>query len=79
MRRSAHLKGGCGTPLKVVETWLLLQRSLTSSLFSSVSEHQGTSGTTSPGHKEGAVSLSLLRTLKVPLGGTMRSDDHPPR
>ena len=33
IRRSAHLKGGCGTPLKVVETWLLLQRSLTSSLF----------------------------------------------
>jgi len=33
MRRSAHLKGGCGTPLKVVETWLLLHRSLTSFLF----------------------------------------------
>ena len=33
IRRRAHLKGGCGTPLKVVETWLLLQRSLTSFLF----------------------------------------------
>ena len=33
IRRSAHLKGGWGTRLKVVETWLLLQRSLTSFLF----------------------------------------------
>ena len=24
MRRSAHLKGGCGTPLKVVETWFVV-------------------------------------------------------
>ena len=30
-------------------------------------------------HKKGAVSLSLLRKLKVPLGGTTPSDDHPRR
>ena len=32
------------------------------------------SGTTPQWHKKGAVSLSLLRKLKVPLGGTTPSD-----
>ena len=47
IRRSAHLKGGCGTPLKVVKTWfVVLIRSPTTVPYQGCLEDQGMSGTT---------------------------------
>ena len=76
---NGSLKRGGVPPLTVVETWLLLHRSLPSSLSK---QHQATGACAKLPPlciyrtKKGAVSLSLLQALNLSLIETTPSDHH---